>query len=72
MSFRFLILILFYASQLSFAQNKKDYKQTALAEKIYLQLDHEIYTTDKTIWFKAIIVNAATHSTDLSSGEKII
>ncbi|WP_299116178.1 hypothetical protein [uncultured Winogradskyella sp.] len=68
MNFRFLMLILFCASQLSFAQNKKDYKQTALAEKIYLQLDNKIYTADKTIWFKAIIANAATHSTELSSG----
>jgi hypothetical protein len=34
----------------------------SLAEKIYLQLDSKVYTTDKTIWFKAIVANAIDHA----------
>ena len=37
-------------------------------EKIYLQLDGKVYTTDKTIWFKAIITNASDHSLTKLSG----
>lgn len=33
----------------------------ALAEKIYLQMDGKVYTTDKTVWFKAIAVSAMDH-----------
>ncbi|WP_298761392.1 hypothetical protein [uncultured Psychroserpens sp.] len=40
----------------------------SLAEKVYLQLDNTVYTTDKTIWFKAILINAGTHQTAYSSG----
>ncbi|RZN84364.1 MULTISPECIES: hypothetical protein [unclassified Winogradskyella] len=61
-----LFFILFSSSL--FSQNKRDYSQNALAEKIYLQLGHKIYTTNKTVWIKAILANAATHSTELSSG----
>lgn len=50
------------------SQNIKTYTHNSLAEKVYLQLDNEVYTTDKTIWFKAIIINAATHHTAYSSG----
>ncbi|SHG93231.1 hypothetical protein [Winogradskyella jejuensis] len=67
-NFRISLLILLFFNELSFAQNKKDFNKTALAEKIYLQLDHKIYTTNKTVWFKAILVNTATHSTKFSSG----
>ncbi|MFD1062871.1 hypothetical protein ACFQ1Q_06400 [Winogradskyella litorisediminis] len=50
------------------AQKTNDYEKVALAEKIYLQLDNRVYNSDATIWFKAILANAATHSTELSSG----
>jgi hypothetical protein len=53
-----------------------------LPEKIYLQLDSKVYTTDETIWFKAIVVNADDHVPTklsgvlyvelISPGEKII
>jgi hypothetical protein len=39
-----------------------------IVEKIYLQLDGKVYTTDKTIWFKAIVVNAADHVPTKLSG----
>ncbi|GAB5525393.1 MAG: TonB-dependent receptor plug domain-containing protein [Roseivirga sp.] len=40
----------------------------ALAEKIYLQTDGELYTNDQTIWYKAIVVNAANHRPSRLSG----
>lgn len=49
------------------AQGVDKYTHNALGEKIYLQIDNEAYTTNKTIWFKAVILNAATHEPNLSS-----
>jgi hypothetical protein len=40
----------------------------SLAEKIYLQPDNLVYTTDQTIWFKAILANAAYHTSSKISG----
>ena len=41
---------------------------SSIAEKVYLQLDNKVYTTNQSIWFKAIIANAAYHTpTELSS-----
>ena len=45
----------------SFAQFPAVYSEASLAEKVYLHLDSKIYTTDETIWFNAIVVNAASH-----------
>lgn len=38
------------------------YSFASWAEKIYIQLDSKVYTTDKTIWFKAIVTNAMDHA----------
>ncbi len=38
------------------------------AEKIYLQLDNKIYTTDQAIWFKAIVTRASDHTSSMLSG----
>ena len=53
-------LILFSISSRS--QSVKICSQASLAEKIYLQLDSKVYTTDNIIWFKAIVVNAMNHA----------
>jgi hypothetical protein len=37
-------------------------------EKIYLQLDGKVYTTDKTIWFKSIVTRANDHNLTKLSG----
>ena len=37
-------------------------------EKIYLQLDGKVYTTDKTIWFKVIVTNAISNTPTNLSG----
>jgi len=37
-------------------------------EKVYLQLDGKVYTTDKTIWFKSIVTRASDHSLTTLSG----
>ncbi len=50
------------------AQNSQKFAHQALAEKVYLQLDNEVYTTNKTVWFKALLVNAVTHKTNNTSG----
>ena len=44
------------------------YSNSYLAEKIYLQLDGKVYTTDKTIWFKAIVTSASNHTQTKLSG----
>ena len=38
------------------------FSPASFAEKIYLQLDGKVYTTDKTIWFKAVVTNAVDHA----------
>ncbi|MBO3115500.1 hypothetical protein J4050_02005 [Winogradskyella sp. DF17] len=72
MSFRLLfsalIIISAFSSRSVFSQDNNEVKHEALAEKIYLQLDNSVYTTDKTVWFKAILVNASTHFRDMASG----
>jgi hypothetical protein len=64
-----LLVIIFQMMTLSpiWSQNEVN-SQNSFAEKIYLQLDSEVYTTDKTIWFKAILANAAYHNLELTSG----
>jgi hypothetical protein len=54
----------------SYAQSQLNdiYSNSYLAEKIYLQLDGKVYTTDKTIWFKAIVTNASNHTPTKLSG----
>ncbi|MFB9054152.1 hypothetical protein ACFFVB_13770 [Formosa undariae] len=51
------------------AQNNNEVLSNAvLAEKVYLQLDRDVYTTDNTIWFKSIILNAYSHAPSTFSG----
>lgn len=51
-----------------YSQTNNFSSQTALAEKIYLQLDNKVYTTDQTVWFKAIVSGAAYHTPSTLSG----
>ncbi|MFC3199428.1 hypothetical protein ACFOET_17535 [Parapedobacter deserti] len=50
------------------AQSEHVVAHAAWAEKIYLQLDADVYTTDQTIWFKAVVVESATHRPSALSG----
>ncbi|WP_299524437.1 hypothetical protein [Winogradskyella sp.] len=50
------------------AQVNNEIARHTFAEKIYLQTDSQIYTANSTIWFKAIVVNAATLTGVISSG----
>src|SRR5664279_4507670 len=50
------------------SQNSQIYSFGYEPEKIYLQLDGKVYTTDKTIWFKSIVVNADDHAPTKLSG----
>ncbi|WP_299524434.1 hypothetical protein [Winogradskyella sp.] len=49
------------------AQIADAFAHEALAEKVYLQLDNNVYTTDNTIWFKAIVANATLHNSHITS-----
>lgn len=51
--------LLFIICSFSFSQvTTTVVSNTSLAEKIYLQLDKDIYTTGSTIWFKSIVTNS--------------
>jgi hypothetical protein len=50
------------------SQNNPIYSFGYEPEKIYLQMDGKVYTTDKTIWFKAIVTNASDHNLTKFSG----
>lgn len=52
----------------SYAQIPNIYAHASFAEKIYLQLDSKVYTTDNTIWFKAIVTHAVDHAPTTLSG----
>jgi hypothetical protein len=52
----------------SLAQDMELSSYASLAEKVYLQLDNNVYTTDQTIWFKAIITRAWDHTPTNLSG----
>ncbi len=56
------ILFFVFLSFPSPAQEGNKYSPASFAEKIYLQLDGKVYTTDKTIWFKAVVTNAVDHT----------
>jgi hypothetical protein len=50
------------------SQDNRIYSYGLEPEKIYLQLDGKVYTTDKTIWFKSIITSASDHILTKLSG----
>jgi len=60
----FLMVFSFLTPQ---AQESQVVSYNYLSEKIYLQLDNEVYTNDQTIWFKGIVLNSLDHrGSDLS------
>ncbi len=42
--------------------------KASYAEKIYLQLDADVYTNDQTIWFKAVVLESSSHFPSMFSG----
>lgn len=61
------LLLTLWLGHLASAQNPI-IANASLAEKIYLQLDRNVYTTSETIWFKSILVSAANHTPNTLSG----
>ncbi len=67
------IVLLFFIKTVLYAQvspNSKHIAQSheSYAEKVYLQLDKTVYTSNETVWFKAIVTSASSHiPTDLSN-----
>lgn len=61
-------LFFFLISFASRAQSEGVFYFPAIAEKIYLQLDNKAYTTSQTIWFKAVVAEAAQHIPSKLSG----
>jgi hypothetical protein len=64
----FAVLLFISLTNPSLSQNGKINTQASLAEKVYLQLDSKVYTTDQTIWFKAIIASAIDHVPNTLTG----
>lgn len=50
------------------SQNNQIFSFGYEPEKIYLQLDGKVYTTDKTIWFKSIVTSSSDHILTKLSG----
>jgi len=51
-----------------YAQSEHLVAHAAFAEKIYLQLDADVYTTGDTIWFKAVAIESVSHRPSTLSG----
>lgn len=68
MLIRLLPAALLLALGLQVSAQSRVISKRALAEKIYLQTDGEVYTNDQTIWYKAVVVNAANHRPTQLSG----
>lgn len=64
--FKLVFFFLFLTPKIFFSQNTSSFSSNA--EKIYLQLDNKVYTTDQTVWFKSIITDAGDHSLSELSG----
>jgi hypothetical protein len=71
-SHSFLIFILSIIVSVPFAglaqNNQSSLSNVSLAEKIYLQTDRQVYSTNDTIWFKSIVASAFTHKPTTLSG----
>ena len=68
---RRIVLLISFAILLSSpcrSQSRYINSHASFAEKIYLQLDGKVYTTDKIVWFKAIVTNAIYHAPTIYSG----
>lgn len=63
-----ILTVNFVAVSFPASSQTEKYSHASIAEKIYLQLDNKIYTTDNAIWFKAIVVNAMDHVPTTLSG----
>lgn len=62
------VILLFCLCLPSNSQDNHIYSNGYEPEKIYLQPDGKVYTTDKTIWFKAIVTSASDHNLSKLSG----
>lgn len=63
-----LMLVILIAPFSLWSQENTIFLNQATAEKIYLQIDKKAYTIDETIWFKAIVTDAAEHIPTKLSG----
>jgi len=57
----FFILCLCVSPLTGLCQESDLLSDAAMADKIYLQTDGQVYTQGQTLWFKAIVVNASDH-----------
>lgn len=64
---RFTMLVLWLPISI-WSQQDDISSYTSFAEKIYLQLDSDVYTTDNTIWYKAIVTDALQNTPTIISG----
>jgi hypothetical protein len=66
-----ILLLFFVCNALNnwflYSQDNEAFTNQSMAEKVYLQLDNDIYANDDTIWFKAIVLNAVSHNLNFNS-----
>src|SRR3546814_2544128 len=62
------LLVLLLSITTAFPQELPISSRGSLSEKIYLQPDRTVYTTQETIWFKAIVTDAVYHAPTMLSG----
>src|SRR5690606_5027269 len=68
-NFNILVSVVFWLSAMPvYAQSQHFVAHAAFAEKIYLQVDADVYSTDETIWFKAMVVESTSHRPSTLSG----
>ena len=65
---KIIILFLTTISIFKAAAQESNHAQNAIAEKIYIQTDGLVYTTDQTIWFKGVVLNGFDLKPSKTSG----
>ena len=59
--FRYTIILMVVLFHGGMTAQEKVIADEALAEKVYLQLDRDVYAADETVWFKAFVTYALNH-----------
>ncbi len=60
------LLLLVHSVQSQILEPKQAVSKLAYAEKIYLQLSSTVFTSDQTVWFKAVVTDTNNLPTNLS------
>lgn len=67
-NYLFSLFLIAFGLNLLYSQQESPFSKTTIAEKIYLQLDSDIYSVNETIWFKAVVSTAVQNEPSHISG----